>query len=263
MKGSIASRALAALAVLPHALSLDPKSMLAANRYSGALPNPSGDFALFTSTNYSFADGEASSVWKKIDLSNGDVETWADASEISEIVFVGPKDTSILYLNGTNADGDGVSLYTSDVEMPDSAKLVASLSGDFSGLKASKTKSGDIHFLLYSKAYPNGTAYSEATAVTPPSTGRLYDSIYVRHWDYWLSDVKQAVFGGRLEKGSKDSEFSFKGNLTNYVTGIHNVTFAESPLDLNGDDDYDLSPDGSKVAFLTRATSRCPTAPSL
>lgn len=137
---------------------------------------------MFTSTNYSFADGEASSVWKKIDLSNGDVETWADASEISEIVFVGPKDTSILYLNGTNADGDGVSLYTSDVEKPDSAKLVASLSGDFSGLKASKTKSGDIHFLLYSKAYPNGTAYSEATAVTPPSTGRLYDSIYVRHW---------------------------------------------------------------------------------
>lgn len=36
------------------------------------------------------------------------------------------------------------------------------------------------------------------------------------------------------------------------MTGIHNVTYAESPLDLNGADDYDLSPDGTKVAFLTK-----------
>lgn len=36
------------------------------------------------------------------------------------------------------------------------------------------------------------------------------------------------------------------------MTGIHNVTHAESPLDLNADDDYALSPDGTKVAFLTK-----------
>lgn len=121
-------------------------------------------------------------MWKLLNLTSGDVSTWGSASEISEIVYVGSEPTSILYLNGSNAAGDGVSLYTSDVSSPDSAKLVASLSGDFSGLKAAETKSGDIHFLLYSKAYPNGTAYSEATAVTPRSTGRLYDAIYARHW---------------------------------------------------------------------------------
>lgn len=68
--------------------------------------------------------------------------------------------------------------------------------------------------------------------------------------DYWLSEVKNAVFGGVLS--GKDGSYSFSGELTNYVTGIHNVTYAESPLDLNGDDDYDLSPDGTKVAFLTK-----------
>lgn len=36
------------------------------------------------------------------------------------------------------------------------------------------------------------------------------------------------------------------------MTGICNVTCAESPLDNSGPDDYDLSPDGSKVAFLTK-----------
>jgi dipeptidyl aminopeptidase/acylaminoacyl peptidase len=64
------------------------------------------------------------------------------------------------------------------------------------------------------------------------------------------------VFGGALTKGgngtSNGTSFSFGGSLTNYVTGIHNVSHAESPLDLNGADDYDISPDGSKVAFLTK-----------
>lgn len=131
---------------------------------------------MFSATNYSWDAGKASSVWKQLDLKSGKVSTWGSASEISEIVFVGPNPTSILYLNGS-------SLYTSDTAKPESAKLVASLgTGDFSGLKAAQTKSGDIHFVLYSKAYPNGTAYSEATAVAPRSTGRIYDSIYVRHW---------------------------------------------------------------------------------
>ena len=123
-------------------------------------------------------------MWNVLNLTSGDVSVWGDASEVSEIVFVGSEPTSILYLNGT-------SLYTSDVADPESATLVASLSGDFAGLKAAKTESGDIHFLLYSKAYPNGTAYVEAETVAPRSTGRIYDSIYVRHWVGKTSKISQ------------------------------------------------------------------------
>lgn len=36
------------------------------------------------------------------------------------------------------------------------------------------------------------------------------------------------------------------------MTGICNVTCAESPLDLDGSEDYDLSPDGSKVVFNSK-----------
>lgn len=114
-------------------------------------------------------------MWNVLNLTTGAVDVWAPASEISEIVFVGSEPTSILYLNGT-------SLYTADAADLESATLVATLEGDFSGLKAKLTASGDINFLVYSKAYPNGTAYSEATAETPRSTGRIYQSIYVRHW---------------------------------------------------------------------------------
>jgi hypothetical protein len=42
MKWSIASWAMAGLAALPHASAITPEGMIASNRYSAAVPNPSG-----------------------------------------------------------------------------------------------------------------------------------------------------------------------------------------------------------------------------
>ncbi|KAI1177175.1 dipeptidyl-peptidase V [Nemania sp. FL0916] len=245
----------AALAVLPRALAITPELMLAANRYSDAQPNPSGDLALFTVSNYTFETKEHASWWNKLDLKTGKISKWTDDTDISEVVFVGPKDTSIIYINGTNEEGDGgISLYSADVNDLKSAKLIASLPAPYSGLKAAQTKSGDINFLVYTKAYPNGTAYNENLASTPASTARLYNSIYVRHWDTWLTAEKNAVFGGVLKK-SKGGSYELSGKLTNYVTGICNVTCAESPYDQSDQSDYDIAPDGSGVVFLTKDTT--------
>lgn len=52
-----------------------------------------------------------------------------------------------------------------------------------------------------------------------------------------------------------DGGYSFSGELTNYVSGICNVTCAESPYDQSDESDYDISPDGNNVVFLTKDTS--------
>ncbi|TGJ88745.1 hypothetical protein E0Z10_g112 [Xylaria hypoxylon] len=244
----------AALAILPRALAITPELLLAANRYSDAKPNPSGDFAFFRVSNYTFETKERAAWWNKLDLKTGKISQWYTGSDISEIVFVGPKDTSIIYINGTNAEEDGgVSLYSADANDLKSAKLIGSLPAPYSGLKAVQTKSGDIHFLVYTHAYPNGTAYNENFAVTPASTARIYDSTYVRHWDTWLTPQRNAVFGGVLK--SSHGSYKISGGLTNYVTGICNVTCAESPYDQSDESDYDISPDGSGVIFLTKDTT--------
>lgn len=205
-------------------------------------------------SNYSFETKERSSWYNKLDLKTGKISKWADVSGISEVVFVGPKDTSILYINGTNEEGDGgISLYSADANKLQDAKLIASLPAPYSGLKAVQTKSGDIHFLVYTKAYPNGTAYNENLAEAPASSARLYNSIYVRHWDTWLTPEKNAVFGGVLKRSH--GSYTFSGELTNYVTGICDVTCAESPYDQSDQSDYDISPDGSGLVFLTKDTS--------
>ncbi|KAL8710476.1 MAG: hypothetical protein Q9220_004908 [cf. Caloplaca sp. 1 TL-2023] len=236
--------------------------MLAAPRRGVALANPSGELAIYTSTNYSFTDHEATTVWEQIDLKSGDISTWTTDSNISEVVFVGPSKTSILYINATNEEGDGgISMYTADATDLTSATLVASLPAPFSGLKAVSTKSGDIHFLVYASAYPNGTAYNEDLTDTPASTARIYTDIYVRHWDTYLTPQRNAVFGGVLARQNgaysnsslSSASYSLKGSLTNYVTGKCNATCAESPVQpFGGAGDYDISPDGSQVVFLTK-----------
>ncbi|KAL7623217.1 Dipeptidyl-peptidase 5 [Parahypoxylon ruwenzoriense] len=248
------SLAAVALATLPGVFGITPELMLAANRYGVAAPNPSGEFAIYTVSNYTFETRKRSAHWNKLDLKTGEISLWYAGSDISEVVFVGSTPTSIIYVNGTNAEGDGgISLYSADANSLENAKLITSLPAPYSGLKAVQTASGDIHFLVYTKAYSNGTAYNEASASTSASSARIYSSTYVRHWDTWLTPEKNAVFGGVLKGGN--GSYSFSGELTNYVTGICNVTCAESPYDQSDESDYDISPDGSSVVFLTKDTT--------
>ena len=63
--------------------------------------------------------------------------------------------------------------------------------------------------------------------------------------------------GGVLSRsssnGSYSGEYTLAGGLTNYVTGKCNATCAESPVQpFGGNGDYDISPDGSQVIFLTK-----------
>jgi dipeptidyl aminopeptidase/acylaminoacyl peptidase len=118
------------------------------------------------------------------------------------------------------------------------------------------TPDGSLNFLMNGQKYPNGTAYNEALAEVPASTARLYDSIYVRHWDRWLTPETFTLFAGTLAPSSTPSTSSsawhFSGELRDLLAGIEGL--AETPVQPFGDSgDYDISPDGGTVAFLTKA----------
>jgi dipeptidyl aminopeptidase/acylaminoacyl peptidase len=132
-------------------------------------------------------------------------------------------------------------------------KLVASLEAPFSGLKVGSTASGDLRFLVNALAYSNGTAYNEELATPALHTGRLYSDNYARHWDHWLTKQRYAVFAGTLLKASGWGLEDHK--VRNLIQDIpYNVTKPESPVQpFGGSGDYDISPDGSTYAVLTKA----------
>ena len=171
------------------------------------------------------------------------------------MVWVGPTNTSILYINST-AGGvqGGVTLYTSDVLTPNQTTMVASLDAQYQGLKAVNTPDGNINFIVNAMAYGNGTVYNEALAPTPYSTARFYEDIFIRHWDTYLTMERSALFSGTLEQNSGAYSLSSAG-LKNLLVGIEApVTRPETPVPPYGDQgDYDITPDGSTVAFLSKA----------
>ncbi|CAG7921111.1 unnamed protein product [Penicillium olsonii] len=239
------------------AVALTPKELIAAPRRSDAVPNPSGEVALFSTSEYSWETHATSSWWSLLDLKTGKITQLTNDSNVSELIWSGASDSGLLYINATNAEiPGGVEIWASDTSsFSKSAYKAASLPAPLSGLKTAITKSGDINFLVYGESYANGTAYNEELAATPLSSARIYDSIYTRHWDYWLTTRFNAIFSGTLQKkragqGAATS-YTSTGSLKNLVAGVKNL---ESPSPPFGDaSDYDISPNGRWVAFKSKA----------
>lgn len=71
---------------------------------------------LFTSTSYNWTAGKSKTTWHVLDVASGNITDAPIDSAVSEFVWVGKTNTSILYINGTNeAIPGGVTLYTADL----------------------------------------------------------------------------------------------------------------------------------------------------
>ncbi|KAF1846517.1 uncharacterized protein K460DRAFT_386719 [Cucurbitaria berberidis CBS 394.84] len=237
------------------ALAFTPEQLLSTVRRGAADPSPDGTVALFTWSQYSFEKKKSASGLNLIDLKSGKIsESGLNASEVNEVAWLPGTETGIIYINGTNEEvPGGVTLWIGDIKTPNTSTLVASLDAPYSGLKVANTSSGDLHFLVNTLAYPNGTAVNPETEVTPSHTGRLYSNVYARHWDTWLNKNRYAVFAGTL---SKNSSYALAGKgLRNLNHGVNfTATQSETPIQPFGDSgDYDLSPDGSLYAFVSKA----------
>jgi dipeptidyl aminopeptidase/acylaminoacyl peptidase len=228
--------------------------MLSNPRRGVADPSPDGTFALFSKSQYSFKKGASTSGLQVIDLKTGAIsESGWNASEVNEYVWLPGTDSGILYINGTGETPGGVSLWIGDVKQPNGSTKVAELDAPYSGLKVANTSSGDLHFLVNTLAYPNGTAYNAETVVKPKSTARFYSDNYVRHWDTWLTKQRYNVFAGVL---SSNGSYSLAGTgLRNLNHGVnYTTTQSETPVQPFGDStDYAISPDGTMYSFLSKA----------
>lgn len=109
--------------------------------------------------------------------------------------------------------------------------------------------SGGVNFVVTGLAYPNGTAYNPELEVKPLSSARVYDSLFVRHWDTYITPQKSAIFSGSLK--STGGVYSSAGGVKNLFYGLEGLETPVGPF--GSSSDFDLSSDGNTVAFLSRA----------
>lgn len=76
--------------------------------------------------------------------------------------------------------------------------------------------------------------------------GKLYNKIFVRHWDHWLDGTQSRLFSAELS----DKPFTDATALSHSLNG--NVP--SSPF--GGDEEYTISPDGETVIFTLRIADK-------
>ena len=82
--------------------------------------------------------------------------------------------------------------------------------------------------------------YNSHDECDPPTSGRLYDKTFVRHWDQWSTENRNSVWYATIYRHSAESAF--------YMSGPQNALYGtglESPIPpFGGKDNYDLSRSG-------------------
>lgn len=88
-----------------------------------------------------------------------------------------------------------------------------------------------------------------ATSAKAPenASGRLYDRLFVRHWDTWADGSRSHLFSAKLEA---DGRIGTPIDLSQGLDG----DVPSKPF--GGDEEYAISPDGRRVVFSLRVAGR-------
>jgi dipeptidyl aminopeptidase/acylaminoacyl peptidase len=120
-----------------------------------------------------------------------------------------------------------------------------------SDLKVKDLGVGWYGFAVSGKANPDGAILNPEKFVKPASSGKLYHSGFVRHWDHYTDNNRNAIFLAKLHK-KDNGKFEFIG-LKNALEGTH----LESPIEpFGGKDHFDISKFG--LVFTSKDPSLKP-----
>ena len=151
-------------------------------------------------------------------------------------------------MNESN-DRDAVSyLMLANVTEPKSAYAIQSFRCSISNLKAKDIGNGAVALALTAPASASGSMHDALNEKKPHSSARVYSSLFVRHWDTYVSKHNNAVFYGALAKDEKSGKYQLQGSgLVNALAG----TKLECPVPtFGGAGDFDIGKKG--LVFLSK-----------
>jgi dipeptidyl aminopeptidase/acylaminoacyl peptidase len=79
-----------------------------------------------------------------------------------------------------------------------------------------------------------------------PATGRIYDRIFIRHWDTWSDGTRSHLFTAQLHDRKADAPVD--------VSKSFDADIPSKPF--GGDEEYTFSPDGVSLVFSARIAGR-------
>ncbi|CAI6272394.1 unnamed protein product [Periconia digitata] len=209
-----------------------PEVLLSAPRRSAGLPNLDASKVLYTTSTYNFEKHEGTSEVRVLDVEAQETSLVTGAKGSSEPQWL--DDKTILLLHEQKDGTTHVKVGPAD-NFSNNGYVAGSIQGPVGNLKLVPIGDNTYGVAVTGKAQPNGDLFNPEKASKPRTTGRLYTSLFVRHWDHYVTENRNAIFLGTLYRENN------KFKLSKLVNALKNSGL-ESPIDpFGGSDNFDIS----------------------
>jgi dipeptidyl aminopeptidase/acylaminoacyl peptidase len=224
-----------------------PQSLLSAPHRSAGVPNPSGTTALFTTTSYSFEEHLQTTRLQALLVQTDETIDVATNQEISDINWL--DDDHFVCLR-SEKDGTTSLLYArlsaswKHSKNATTLQSAGTINASASSLEVARINHDcdDFAVVVSAPAYENGRLYTPADAARKSnSSGKIYDKLFVRHWDRYKGPERNVLWYGRLSPANGGAGDQYKlSELTNLLAG----TNMECPVPpFGGSDQFDVRRD--------------------
>ncbi|KAG0232709.1 hypothetical protein BGW42_007963 [Actinomortierella wolfii] len=225
---------------------LTPELMLSLARPSTAAVSPNGQFAVFSTSRYSFETYSTISNLNLLSLKDNSLSDFT------------PREPGTIHSDAFWLDDNNVAFFSKEQiyvkNVADNAEPYALT--DFPvGIANAKynRKAGLIAFSA--PVYVDGTLQGakkrdEELKSIKKDTGLAFDQLMVRHWDEFIQEKKNNIFVVKVK--NNDGKYEVDGEPINLLVN----TGLESPIIPFGDaSDFDISPDGDELVFAAKIST--------
>jgi dipeptidyl aminopeptidase/acylaminoacyl peptidase len=219
--------------------SFTPKDLLSTPDRGPAIPNPEGSLAVYFENTYHFSNNSKTGGIYLLPLKpNAKGKLIVNSTYTSSPVWL---DNERLVYIVEFCEGSEIRTY--DVESKKDEK-VHYFDGTILDFKCIPVGGKDFRFVFSMKVSPNGEM-NEAS--TPEAL--VYDRLWVRHWDEWITNDKNSLFSGTLKTHNDTLVLDeYPRNMLNGTSELHDL---ESPIPpWGGENDFTVSKD--LLAFVAK-----------
>ncbi|KAI9699167.1 MAG: hypothetical protein M1820_007246 [Bogoriella megaspora] len=219
------------------AAKFTPQVLLSSPRRGPGVPNSDGSKILYSIGTYSFEDHERTMEIRVLDADNGESRLVSKKKELSEPNWL---DDETIFILESGSDGQTAILAGPLDDFEGKNYVVGSLPGPASTFKLKKLSSDSFAIAFVATSSPDGELYNPENAPKPHSTGRVYDQIWVRHWDTYVTKNRNSIWYSTL---NKDDNGQYK--LAKHIVNALGATGLESPIpSFGGADHFDIGSHG-------------------
>ena len=225
--------------------------LISAPRRSSAIPSPDGKIAVYTVSTYSFDSHSKKTEIRALDVSNGNSKIVTDDQKASEPNWLG-EGNELIWLQ--ESEKGITKVIVGNTDEIGKTYVAGSAPGSISNVKLKVLEKGKVAIVVSGQAKPDGSFFNPQDVPKLHSSGKVYSSLMVRHWDKYVSPNRNSIWYGVLQRSAphiteSKGRWSLSG-LTNALNG----TRLESPIPpFGGTDHFDVGEHG--ILFVSKDPS--------